>query len=763
MKARKNCGEVLVVLVVAFLIVSTLASSVIHYSYVGLQISKSYNNYSSKSYIAEEALNIIRAGLQDECSDLLKTQYDRMLDTYSFVPNSQRNLVFKEYYIKALNEAFIGSDDIENNLQDYVQTSDETSINEDITPEIDLKAKFLGYLANSDKNIIVSESLNSNKISILDNMYINICNEYNDESSETLYITIKNIRINYSDREGASSTVGADIVIETPMIFDESNGGYTYESDYLDYVLIADKSIDYNVLATTNISGSLYAGEDGINIGRTSNPTVNIQANYVNTRGDIFLSNGSALTITNKKVGQMCDVFAKNIDMRSVFNGSAPSYLNINANTYIEDDLEVNTENATVALRGTYTGYGTDELDYSIEGNIVNRTNNKSSSIIINKSNAQLNLSNLTNLVIAGKTYITPSKSGADTIQKSVITSESMSAKFMQIAYMVPSACISTHTNPVQYDDSVNVDIDLSLCQANGGMNLEDPNYTISSIPIIIRVPGQNGTSLEYYFLRFMSEEGQKKYIKDYMEFYTDYINYKAESALEGGSITFGDSTAYVGSGNILTYEYDNSGKLSLNLLSSSYAESYLEEVRNRANLKAISRNSTLAYGQTDTLTDSLFSTIINEDNIDTTHTYAYYTLDDYNIVDMNSETKARIALAKDSVPYDCIVYTNDTPYTVPGNMNRGLIIAYGDVNLSHDFMGCIISKGKININAGCNLYSDSEADGIYPLLSLLLTYADAETIQSFFRNFAGTESGIAQSYSLDVRNLVKVDNWVVY
>ena len=80
MKARKNCGEVLVVLVVAFLIVSTLASSVIHYSYVGLQISKSYSNYSSKSYIAEEALNIIRAGLQDECSDLLKTQFFNLIN-----------------------------------------------------------------------------------------------------------------------------------------------------------------------------------------------------------------------------------------------------------------------------------------------------------------------------------------------------------------------------------------------------------------------------------------------------------------------------------------------------------------------------------------------------------------------------------------------------------------------------------------------------------------------------------------------------------
>ena len=88
-KIYSKKGEVLIVLVIAFLIVTILASSALKISSAGLKVAKSYNTYSNKSYMAEKALNIIKAGIEEDCSSILEKEYDRMLDTYAYTPNSQ--------------------------------------------------------------------------------------------------------------------------------------------------------------------------------------------------------------------------------------------------------------------------------------------------------------------------------------------------------------------------------------------------------------------------------------------------------------------------------------------------------------------------------------------------------------------------------------------------------------------------------------------------------------------------------------------------
>ena len=249
------------------------------------------------------------------------------------------------------------------------------------------------------------------------------------------------------------------------------------------------------------------------------------------------------------------------------------------------------------------------------------------------------------------------------------------------------------------------------------------------------------------------------------MDFNSDYINAKAESSFKSGLIQMGEDLAYIANGNFMSYDYNNKGELTLTLMNGIATSEFLSTERERATQKAVSLNSTLMYNQTNELTDSLFETIINEDNIDRSHSFEYYTLSDLETVSMDNSKKLYLRSLKDSglIPYDVIVYTNNDTLTVPSSMTRGLVIAYGDVNINHDFIGCIIAKGKINVTAGCSLYSDVEETDEYPLLTLLINYADSDTIQGYFRNFAGLGGGTIKTDDLDVRSLVRLTNYVVY
>lgn len=747
-KNSNNKGAVLIVLIVAFLIVTLLAASALKYSYIGLQISKSYNNLSKREYNAEEPLNIIRAGVQNDCSEILETEYDRMLDTYAYTPSSERNATFSEYYKKALDKKF----------NSY---------------EKPIRELFLEYLEAADYDIDITDSPNKNGIYLYDNINVDFI-EGNEEETEDGYrrtfgkYVISNIRINYSNSKGESATSGADIIIDIPIIFSEKKGGSFYKSGFKDYALIANDTLSYDVSATTNVRGNVYAGTGGIQVGKTSSPTFNINANYVNTRGNILVSNGSTLNISNKSSDTQCEILADNIVLESLFPDSTlNTFMNLSGIMYVADDLEVNIPNANVRLSGEYIGYGLETSDMS-NGNIVSTNKNRSSSIILNKTGSLLDLKDLHRVVIAGDAYITPSKSEDLATTESILTTESLTTRFMQIAYMIPSSCLSTHTNPSQYFDGETVTIDYSLSLKNGGLDLSNAKYNILDEPIIITVPGRNGTTLQYYFLRFGSKYGEQQYIRDYMTFYEDYMNEKANKLFGQPSVIIDDNNSYAMDGNFISYDYNDEGNLELKIMHSiTYDDDRFVADATTAINKANSINSTLKYNETTTLTDDLFDTIINKDNIDDSYTYAYYTLDDYEIVDMPSTVKNNVAKAKDlgSLIYDCIVYTGTVPYTIPSNMRNGLVIAYGDVIVTHDFMGCIISNGNICIQSSCNIANDNEDSGEYPLMYLLDNngYSDSATIQSFFKHYAIGGESVQDISELDVRNIVRFDNWVEY
>lgn len=192
-----------------------------------------------------------------------------------------------------------------------------------------------------------------------------------------------------------------------------------------------------------------YSMNSGLYI---DNSTVSILADTVIVPGTIAVMNNSDVSIYNRANGRVSftDIWADNVvlggygekvaEESTQTTYKAPNAF-FSANLYVRDDLELNAERSTFALKGVYYGYGdstvadertfvptVDTENFQIRvpetdsnGNIVRDTNGivykyqnrdhyNSSAIVINGQNTTLNLSNTSALYLAGRAYIELSK-----------------------------------------------------------------------------------------------------------------------------------------------------------------------------------------------------------------------------------------------------------------------------------------------------------------------------------------------------------------
>lgn len=763
---RKNKGDVLITLVVAFLIVGLLTSSAIHYAYTGLEITKTFNKYSGKSYMAEKALNVIKAGIEEDCSHILEKQYDRMLDTYAYTPNSQRNLTFKEYYVNALKEQFLGVENAEHEFE-----------------EVDVVELFKGYINAEAEDGSVKVRDNMKLATTEDGPGIHIVTASSPEFSDTeIYFVFKDIRVSYVDEQGFSSTVGADIKVEVPFIFDDTEEGFAYDSGYLDYALVANGKVIYDTSGTAKIHGGVYAGK-GVEIGETSNAVLEAESRYFNTRGDINVYSGASLKVGAAETGNyanLCDIYAKNVILQKHSDNTSPVRVELDGNTYVEDDLEINAKNSYVKLGGTYTGYGMSSTYQPIFNITDEAKENSNSSIIINTPDSVLDMGELRTLKILGNASIIPPRSTGF----EVITDESVTSKHMQIMYAVPSVCFSTLTNPVPSSvvDRDDFKYDYAKSASSGGLDLLDAKYDIDAQPIAVNIPGTgDNDGLVYYFLKFKSKAGQSAYIDDYSKVYTDYLTNKTRSIMHDGRVIVGDEVLIWSDGNVMQFEDSISGtdptlKL-INGVGVAEGEAMAQTIKGDAD----SLNATLMYNQgvvrdTEDYNKGVWNNVIKQDVFQgnkLSKEYGYYTLDDAlfkagEIVESAAaDYRANQEMLERDGGIDCVIYLNksgDESYTVPAEMTKGLLIADCDVVLNHSFIGLIIANGNITISGtNIEIYNEDADAGIYPAMYLLLKYVGQDCIREYFSNYQANGGGTEQSSSLKLKSLITFDNWVSY
>lgn len=240
------------------------------------------------------------------------------------------------------------------------------------------------------------------------------------------------------------ATVTSDIVIAIPnMNFFGTN------TDVLNYGVIANRGMIVNGNATIN--GNLYAGTNtasditsGINI-NDGKLSIN-NAEYIISKGDIKVGEGVAGTKKPKlevtSTSTETDRLNTNMwfdSLRTIagsnMEGTSVEDININANMFALNDLELNADYSTVVLQGSYYGYddtGRSNTEVYASWEDVLKDNSKSSSIIVNGSHATLDMSGLTTLVLLGKAYMTPG-------DEEISTAESLAIKTNQQLYLVPT------------------------------------------------------------------------------------------------------------------------------------------------------------------------------------------------------------------------------------------------------------------------------------------------------------------------------------
>lgn len=244
---------------------------------------------------------------------------------------------------------------------------------------------------------------------------------------------------------------------------------------------------------------------------------------------------------------------------------------------YIGGDLIINSgvsknEKTSVTMSGGYYGLGDGSgTKFSASGNAYesevdnygNQTEtivtygDANSSIVMNGDNIDLDMTDLSELIISGVTYLNPGRLGAENSEYAL--GQSMTALPDQVAYLIPAAALSgVSANPSSNPpESVTVDKSYELWPGSGKTIGDYMKETETPIRILYNFSGE-GNDLAYYFFDFGINwtENANKYYADYVLYNRETV----ESNLETFNITMSTSadTQISAAGNVYQFSNDN-------------------------------------------------------------------------------------------------------------------------------------------------------------------------------------------------------------
>ncbi len=418
--------------------------------------------------------------------------------------------------------------------------------------------KLRGYITLGDGSEPVAEVLDY------------ACTEMENTSEGYLsrYI-FKDVQIKYAQTDGGAASgyfetlITTDIVVEVPYI-----NFFQDFSRVLDYSLIGNKGI-YFKNASCQVEGNIYAGTDtkntnasyqgyqystgnvydGVNFYRSN--VLFSNNNYIISKGDFNICESQVAVQAPAGKQAATGLWTENI--RTVENArpgsivgtkdepANASTLTADANLYVADDLEVNARNSQVTLSGNYYGYNynliqsgvnkayaTEEKDNiaALYKGVANQAAHASSSaILLNANKAQLDLTGLDTLVIAGLAYMDikdpnasySSVAASGKLLEEYQTGESLALRYNQMLYLAPDE-ILTVNNPAK-NGSTDV---AAVCPPAGdeASTLAEwfgSGYLVGAEPVKAVEYDYNGTKYVYYFLNFLSEADKAAYAEEVM------------------------------------------------------------------------------------------------------------------------------------------------------------------------------------------------------------------------------------------------------
>lgn len=776
----ENQGFSLLTVIVAVSFIGILGLLVLYMSLANFNMKVTDIKGKNSFYTAEQALEEIRTGLQEDVGEAMAQAYIQVLETYSKDTKATtdatldqiRQSDFNDLFVTKLAERLRGSVankyDI-NRLNGYLDINRNKS--KDRTFDLEKEALYVTNPSGTDP--LMKKDMQNG-------------------------LVLKNLKVVYVDAVGHASIIETDIRLGIPKIQFPTPSTLP---DLMNMIIVANKGIvckNGTAGAETVIQGSVYAGlldeyktdenkqkndgSDCVSVKIENNADLSVSL------GDKFVCQGSIDIAQQGKFscGGGTALWAQGINLKS-------ASVQLLGKTYLADDLTVQSgNNSNVTIRGEYYGFG--NPDASKPGSVANMENynwivndataalyNESgrkdsalnSSIIINGKNTTMDLSGVQRLMLAGRNYIKGSTE--------IATGESLSVKGSQLAYLLPAELLGNgeQTNPMTYAqyNEITENRTKSIGIQRDKPVAEWGNKTLSQIGVDEENPVQENyypdntagdTGYVYFYLNFTdsskasafmqyyysksnvnpeiatgSDGTSKKTMKDKMDEYFSF--YFGQNA----GVTVNDPqtyTRYITKGNVLSYNGTKKAGTLNNATNTQTGEQLKEEELKYQNMwYALNRKMIISY---DLLNEkvmdhddktkvnhnekkpdrSVFDNLVNETGLKQ-YINGHVTSSEqgYNVslFDAGSENENLTAVMVDNEG------KSEYHITADNVANLRLVLCTGDVKIEPGvkFSGIIMAKGKITLGAGAQLISA-------PLEAAKVFQAQSETDNVSPKNF---------------------------
>lgn len=760
-KDNKGFSLITVIITVAFigilgLLVLYLALQNFNMKITGIKGKDSF-------YTAEQALEEIRLGLQQDVGEAMSAAYIKVMEDYN-KQSSSSDEVLDELRQKAFETAFLqeltsrvrqsgkdGASDLP--LGQYSMDYLRSYVDLEKMDDFDAAAETLIVTTPEGKNPVLKSDPKSG-------------------------LLLKNLKVIYVDAKGYAAIIETDIRLGIPKLQFPTPSTLP---DLMNMVVVAQGGIvcksaeNVGISAGhTSIMGSIFAGnlKDDSEASEKSHTSIKVEKNAalaiasgdkVVTEGEVSVDEQGSFS-----AGAGVTLWTQGIRMTE-------GNVTLDGTTYVADDLTVEKnaksgDGSQVKIAGEYYGFGSPDSakkskNYTQSGQSVENDTPRlyddfsdadlSSSIVINGRNTTIDLSAVKKFLLAGRSYIAVSgvKGSSENANSDVMLGESLSVKGSQLAYLVPAVLLKTGSevsasNPMNYDDYlasdlVNKDDDQQVdwdetVSAWGGKSLSEIGVDKSKPIQTVFYNDNAGGGYVYFYLNFTDNEKASDFMQTYAANSTNKLNQDLSFYFgKNSGITVADRDSYVRyvtNGNILTYDGD---QLENGVDDATNPESdeklQQEQVNmqntwyalNRKMITSVDLLNTdvkdkegISHDETD-YTQSVFDNLVNEKQMvqflkqrDPGHLkYTFTASDEDGSLQAMMVHNGEKSTYQTSKGTEIVKGTNE-PLVVTKSMaendNLRLVICTGDVVIQAgvNFKGIIMAKGKITLEAGASLES---------------------------------------------------------
>ena len=453
-KRLNNKGNSFIMVIATISFLSVLVAAILVAVAMCYRLKAIDINARDNFYYLEQAMDEIYAGVGADCMTKLNKAYDETVEvlvyydtdskSYVTMKNDDANKLLKDTFMSLVqNDAKYTTANIGSTLLNYLSNPYDASSN----PEgVELFVGNVSINANGDevtiKDIVLKRTAKYSTVNTVKGVDAPVQDTFIQTLTTDLVIGEPGFNVNFSNVSSDLSVLYAfSMVSDMGIEIQGSNGaplseqisitGNVYAaSDFYnkeynqdtDTQVYKSKTYDtaYNGLVTDSKYSGIYV--NGADLMLTSDKVI--------VPGTIAAVNCADITIAsvNQASDATANVWADGIALdgytqKNVSDTYVSSSINMRANAYISDDLELNANYSSFVLTGGYYGYSnstTDNREFTAEASsAVKRTADltpksqrhyNSSAIIMNGKETTLDLSNVDNMYIAGQTYIETTK-----------------------------------------------------------------------------------------------------------------------------------------------------------------------------------------------------------------------------------------------------------------------------------------------------------------------------------------------------------------